>query len=93
MNVGDDEIVLMKGLKRFTSYTGYGHSFKFEGFFNSPLLPNRDLDVIVIDATIGGSSDLPKFIVSSFFFTFFFYFLPLFFIFYFILIFSFRLET
>jgi hypothetical protein len=55
----------MKGLKRFSSYTGYGHTFKFGGFFDSPLLPTRDLDVIVIDATIGGSSDLPNFVLRD----------------------------
>ena len=53
--IGDSEAFVLRGLKRFSEYTGYLSSFKFKG----PLLPNRDLDVIVIDASIGDASNAP----------------------------------
>jgi len=45
----DDEIVILRGCKRFIEYSGYGDTFRFVGPFENSQV-NRIQDIIVIDA-------------------------------------------
>ncbi len=43
----DDEVVIIKGCRRFCTYTGYLYSFAFKDIIEPPVPPQ---DIIVIDA-------------------------------------------
>lgn len=47
--MNDNEIILLKGCRRFCKYKGYGESFEFDGFYGGDKLE----DILAIDAAMG----------------------------------------
>ncbi|CAF0880977.1 unnamed protein product [Rotaria sp. Silwood1] len=49
----DDEIVILRGCKRFINYTGYGDTFRYKGHYHEQN-PTYIQDILVMDACYNG---------------------------------------